>query len=73
MDFFFNETNDLIPFNDYSFNGCFYRFENIYKNNKNEYFKIIKNKKTKIKPQKLNNITYLSLKDVNNNPIKVII
>lgn len=71
---FFNIENNKTPFNNYSLNGCCYIFKDIYKDDKNNYYKLIKsNKYSKITPKRINQLSYITLTDINNNKINIII
>lgn len=77
MDFLINNiktARNYKPFNNYSLNGCYYIFKNIFIDDDNNYYQLNnKNKYIKIKPKFINSIKYISVKDINNNSINIIV
>lgn len=70
--FFDEEEKEYLPFTNYNLNGCIYIFNDIYKDNDNNYYKLNKNNKyTKININKLQNIKYFKAKDINGNNINI--
>lgn len=78
MDFLITNNNKSFknykPFNNYALNGCYYIFKNIFIDDDNNYYQLNnKNKYIKIKPKFINSIKYISVKDINNNSINILI
>lgn len=63
------------PLNNYNLNGCNYRFDDIYYDDENNYYKLNKTTKKykKININQLSNTKYFKTKDINGNLITIII
>jgi len=74
--FFDNEeTKEYKPLNNYSLNGCNYKFDDLFYDSDNNYYKLNKNnaKYKKININQLSNTKYFKSKDINGNLITIII
>lgn len=70
-----NNTIEYKPYINYNNKGCLYIFENLFKDNDNNYYLLNTNtnKYKLIKPKFINDIKYIVVDDINNNKIKILI
>lgn len=71
--FFEEEEKEYIPFTNYSYNGCLYLFEGLYKDKDNNYYRLKNKKYNKITINQLKDIKYFKYKDINGNNINIFI